>query len=46
MGFIGWSQQSHMRQFKSVRQAQWYLSCHGAVNNHFRQHRDLMSASN
>jgi len=40
------SQQRQMRQFKSMGQAQRFLSVHGAVNNHFRQQRHLMSASN
>lgn len=39
------NQQRHMRQFKSMGQAQRFLSCHGVVNNHFRQQRHLMSAS-
>ena len=39
------NQQRQMRQFKSMGQAQRFLSCHGVVNNHFRQQRHLMSAS-
>jgi len=35
-----------MRRFKSMRQAQQFLSFHGVVNNLFRLQRHLMSASN
>jgi putative transposase len=37
-------QQRQMRQFKSVHQAQRFLSCHGVINNHFRQQRHLLKA--
>jgi putative transposase len=37
-------QQRQMRQFKSVGQAQRFLSCHGVINNHFRQQRHLLKA--
>ena len=38
-------QQRQMRQFKSLRQAQRFLSCHGVINNHFRQQRHLLKAN-
>lgn len=37
-------QQRQMRQFKSIGQAQRFLSCHGVINNHFRQQRHLLKA--
>ena len=37
-------QQRQMRQFKSVHQAQRFLSYHGIINNHFRQQRHLLKA--
>ena len=37
-------QQRQMRQFVSMAQAQRFLSCHGAINNHFRQQRHLLKA--
>jgi len=39
-------QERKMRRFKSMRQAQQFLSFHGVVNNLFRLQRHLMSASN
>lgn len=38
-------QQRQMRQFKSIAQAQRFLSSHGVINNHFRQQRHLLKAS-
>ena len=35
-------QQRQMRQFVSIAQAQRFLSCHGEINNHFRQQRHLL----
>ena len=35
---------SASRQFKSVHQTQRSLSCHGVINNHFRQQRHLLKA--
>ena len=37
-------QQRQMRQFVSITQAQRFLSCHGVINNHFRQQRHLLKA--
>lgn len=37
-------QQRQMRQFVSIAQAQRFLSCHGIINNHFRQQRHLLKA--
>lgn len=37
-------QQRQMRQFFSVAQAQRFLSCHGVINNHFRQQRHLLKS--
>jgi len=37
-------QQQQMRQFVSIAQAQRFLSCHGIINNHFRQQRHLLKA--
>jgi putative transposase len=37
-------QQRQMRQFKSIGQAQRFLSSHGVINNHFRQQRHLLKA--
>lgn len=37
-------QQRQMRQFVSIAQAQRFLSCHGVINNHFRQQRHLLKA--
>ena len=37
-------QQRQMRQFKSIGQAQRFLSNHGVINNHFRQQRHLLKA--
>ena len=37
-------QQRQMRQFKSVGQAQHFLTCHDQINNHFRQQRRLLKA--
>jgi putative transposase len=37
-------QQRQMRQLKSVHHAQRFLSCHGVINNHFRQQRHLLKA--
>jgi putative transposase len=37
-------QQRKMRQFKTLAQAQRFLSCHGVINNHFRQQRHLLKA--
>nr|WP_232771776.1 transposase [Glaciecola sp. 33A] len=39
-------QERQMRKFKSRRQAQRVLCCHGVVNNLFRLARHLMSATN
>jgi transposase-like protein len=39
-------QERQMRKFKSQRQAQRFLCCHGVVNNLFRLGRHLMSAKN
>tara|TARA_B100000745_G_scaffold291389_1_gene231178 strand:+ start:122 stop:832 length:711 start_codon:yes stop_codon:yes gene_type:complete len=39
-------QQRQMRQFKSMEQAQRFLACHGAINNHARHQRHLLSACN
>jgi putative transposase len=36
----------HMRRFKSARQAQWFLSLHGLVQNLFRWGRHLLKATN
>jgi len=35
----------HMRQFKSVRQAQQFLATHTAIHNHFQLRRHRLSAS-
>lgn len=37
-------QQRQIRQFKTVTQAQRFLSSHGVINNHFRQQRHLLKA--
>jgi putative transposase len=37
-------QQRQMRQFKTIAQAQRFLSSHGVINNHFRQQRHLLKA--
>ncbi|WP_279545617.1 DDE-type integrase/transposase/recombinase [Pseudoteredinibacter isoporae] len=37
-------QERQMRRFKSVGQAQRFLTCHGVINNHFRQQRHLLKA--
>ncbi len=37
-------QQRQIRQFKSIGQVQRFLSCHGVINNHFRQQRHLLKA--
>ncbi|WP_371315432.1 DDE-type integrase/transposase/recombinase [Pseudoteredinibacter isoporae] len=37
-------QERQMRCFKSVGQAQWFLTCHGVINNHFRQQRHPLKA--
>ena len=37
-------QQRQMRQFKSIAQAQRFLSSHSVINNHFRQQRHLLKA--
>jgi len=37
-------QQRQMRQFVSMAQAQRFLSCHGVINNHFKQQRYLLKA--
>jgi putative transposase len=39
-------QEKQMRRFKSLGQAQRFLSCHGTVNNLFRFGRHLIKASN
>ena len=35
----------HMRRFKSVRQAQQFLSVHAQIHNHFQLRRHRLSAS-
>ena len=34
-----------MKRFKSARQAQWFLSAHGQINNLFHLRRDHVTAS-